>query len=173
MAQSKNHYFISVKWRFASAETWHWPPCNCATLSSLWAMENMQTDMHYFDSNALKWPINSNNCSSPRDNLCCLLLYIKTLKRCQSPINTSRCIKFPSDFVFRILDDQRSTRKPSLFHIQSITHRRAPVLCQFWQRVVSSWLWRLALKSEEQHSLHPARLFFHVSQFHYYWQAAS
>lgn len=61
------------------------------------ALEYMQTDMHYFDSNALKWPINSNNCSSPSDNLCCLLLYIKTLKRCQSPINTSHCIKFPFD----------------------------------------------------------------------------
>lgn len=56
-------------------------------------------------------------------------------------------------FVFRILDDQWSTRKPSLFHIQSITHRRAPVLCQFCQCAVSSWLWRLALKSEEQYSL--------------------
>lgn len=46
----------------------------------------------------------------------------------------------------------RAPEKPSLYHIQSITHRRAPGLCQFWQCVVSSWLWRLALKSEEHFS---------------------
>lgn len=43
---------------------------------------------------------------------------------------------------------EKKIRKPSLFHIQSITHRRAPVAAS---AAVSSWLWRLALKSGRRH----------------------
>ena len=62
-------------------------------------------------------------------------------------------------------------REPSLFHIQSIIHRWTSAHRRPWQCVVSSWLWRLALKSGEQWEPHRAWPFPSMSWFHYYWQA--